>query len=43
MPPLAQDPGRRAAMALAARESVAGCGWSAIGDELLGHYRDVLR
>lgn len=36
------DPDRRAVMALAARDSVTGCGWSSIGDELLGHYRDVL-
>ncbi|KQC37362.1 glycosyl transferase [Frankia sp. ACN1ag] len=39
---LVSDPQRRATMALAARDSVAGCGWSAVGDELLGHYRDVL-
>lgn len=39
---LAGDPARRAVMARAAQESVAGCGWGAIGDELLGHYRDVL-
>ncbi|ABD11283.1 glycosyltransferase [Frankia casuarinae] len=39
---LTDDLPRRVAMGAAARESVAGCGWSAIGDELLGHYRDVL-
>jgi phosphatidylinositol alpha 1,6-mannosyltransferase len=32
----------RVAMGVAARDSVADCGWRAIGDELLGHYRDVL-
>jgi phosphatidylinositol alpha 1,6-mannosyltransferase len=32
----------RAAMGHEARASVADCGWRAIGDELLGHYRDVL-
>ncbi|CAO5254723.1 GDP-mannose-dependent alpha-mannosyltransferase [Frankia sp. AgKG'84/4] len=39
---LAADTARREAMGLAAYDSVAGCGWGAIGDELLGHYRDVL-
>lgn len=39
---LAADGAERGAMGLAARESVADCGWRAIGDELLGHYRDVL-
>lgn len=39
---LVADEPRRVAMGNAARESVAGCGWAAIGDELLGHYRDVV-
>jgi phosphatidylinositol alpha 1,6-mannosyltransferase len=39
---LVGDPATRAAMGLAARESVADCGWRAIGDELVGHYQDVL-
>ncbi|AEH09224.1 MULTISPECIES: glycosyltransferase family 4 protein [Protofrankia] len=38
---LVADTGRRTAMGLAARQSVSGCGWSAIGDELIGHYQDV--
>jgi phosphatidylinositol alpha 1,6-mannosyltransferase len=36
------DPELRGSMGTRARESVAGRGWNAIGDELLGHYRDVL-
>jgi phosphatidylinositol alpha 1,6-mannosyltransferase len=39
---LVTDGPARAAMGTAARESVADCDWRAIGDELLGHYRDVL-
>lgn len=39
---LVSDTGLRSELGLAARASVAGCGWTAIGDELLGHYRDVL-
>ncbi len=38
---LIADGERRVAMGAAARRSVAGCGWSAIGDELIGHYHDV--
>jgi phosphatidylinositol alpha 1,6-mannosyltransferase len=38
---LVSDKPLRAAMGRAGRESVAGCGWQAVGDELLGHYRDV--
>ncbi|WP_374403284.1 glycosyltransferase family 4 protein [Frankia sp. Cj3] len=38
---LLADGDRRRAMGAAARRSVAGCGWSAIGDELIGHYHDV--
>ncbi|WP_165485387.1 glycosyltransferase family 4 protein [Protofrankia symbiont of Coriaria ruscifolia] len=38
---LVADAGWRAAMGLAARQSVTGCGWNAIGDELIGHYQDV--
>ncbi|MBL7496429.1 glycosyltransferase family 1 protein [Frankia sp. CNm7] len=39
---LVEDGPGRAAMGELARASVADCGWRAIGDELLGHYRDVL-
>ncbi|OHV32174.1 glycosyl transferase [Parafrankia soli] len=39
---LVEDGELRARLASAARASVAGCDWYAIGDELLGHYRDVL-
>ncbi|WP_425560277.1 glycosyltransferase family 4 protein [Kineococcus glutinatus] len=39
---LAEDPVRRRRMAAAARASVAGRGWGAIGDELLRTYRSVL-
>ncbi len=38
---LVADTGLRTAMGAAARRSVDGCGWSAIGDELIGHYHDV--
>jgi len=39
---LVTDGAGRAVMGQEARASVADCGWRAIGDELLGHYRDVL-
>jgi phosphatidylinositol alpha 1,6-mannosyltransferase len=39
---LVADEALRTSMGVAARDSVAGRGWAAIGDELLGHYRDVL-
>jgi phosphatidylinositol alpha 1,6-mannosyltransferase len=38
---LVGDAALRRAMGVAGRESVAACGWAGIGDELLGHYRDV--
>jgi phosphatidylinositol alpha 1,6-mannosyltransferase len=38
---LAADPGRRAAMGAAAREKVLGRSWSALTDELIGHYYAV--
>jgi phosphatidylinositol alpha 1,6-mannosyltransferase len=38
---LIEDADLRRAMGVAGRESVAACGWAGIGDELLGHYRDV--
>ena len=39
---LAADPGLRARMAVAARRSVEGRTWTALGDELIGHYRSLL-
>jgi phosphatidylinositol alpha 1,6-mannosyltransferase len=39
---LAADTGRRARMGLAARVAVANRTWSALGDELIGHYRAAL-
>ncbi|MEU8240180.1 glycosyltransferase family 1 protein [Actinoplanes missouriensis] len=39
---LAADPSLRRAMGEAGRESVRGRSWSAIGDELLAHYRAVM-
>ncbi|QSB13798.1 glycosyltransferase [Natronosporangium hydrolyticum] len=39
---LRADPGRRDAYARAARESVAGRSWSAIGDLLLDHYYEAI-
>lgn len=40
---LAGDTAKRHAFAIAARESVATRTWRRLGDELLGHYRDVAR
>jgi phosphatidylinositol alpha 1,6-mannosyltransferase len=40
---LAGDPGLRAAQGRAARQRVLGRSWSALGDELIGHYDAVLR
>ncbi|MEV0133585.1 glycosyltransferase family 1 protein [Dactylosporangium sp. NPDC050688] len=39
---LAADTERRHAMGVAARVAVGSRSWSAVGDELIGHYRDVL-
>ncbi|MFB7505029.1 glycosyltransferase family 4 protein [Streptomyces broussonetiae] len=39
---LAADPERRAAYGLAARTMVEGRTWAAVGDQLIGHYGDVL-
>lgn len=39
---LAADPGRRARYGVAARAAVSRRSWSAIGDELIGHYQAVL-
>ncbi|MCU1512938.1 MAG: glycosyl transferase [Microbacteriaceae bacterium] len=39
---LVGDHAKRAAFALAARDSVAHRTWTRLGDELLGHYRDVI-
>ncbi|WP_198144256.1 glycosyltransferase family 1 protein [Frankia sp. EUN1f] len=39
---LVEDAELRTRLSTAARASVAGCTWHAIGEELLGHYRDVL-
>ncbi|MFE9691476.1 glycosyltransferase family 4 protein [Micromonospora sp. NPDC005806] len=39
---LAADPARRAAYGLAARAAVSRRSWSAVGDELIGHYEAVL-
>ncbi|MGW5129451.1 glycosyltransferase family 1 protein, partial [Streptomyces sp. NPDC004069] len=38
----AADPSRRAAFAAAGRSAVEGRTWAAVGDQLLGHYEDVL-
>lgn len=40
---LAGDPGLRARMGEAGRREVLPRSWSALGDALLGHYRDVIR
>jgi phosphatidylinositol alpha 1,6-mannosyltransferase len=40
---LAADPARRAGAGLAARQRVLGRSWSALTDELVGHYAAVLR
>lgn len=39
---LAGDPGRRAAYGAAGRAAIEGRSWSAVGDELIGHYRAVM-
>lgn len=39
---LAADPARRSGYGLAARAAVSRRSWSAVGDELVGHYRAVL-
>lgn len=39
---LAGDAAKRRAFSVAAREAVARRSWSAIGDELLGHYREAI-
>ena len=39
---LVRDPAMRAAMGRAARQKVAGRTWPALGDELIGHYAEVL-
>ncbi|WP_086723394.1 glycosyltransferase family 4 protein [Streptomyces carpinensis] len=39
---LAADPARRAAFGTAGRAAVEGRTWAAVGDQLLGHYEDVL-
>jgi phosphatidylinositol alpha 1,6-mannosyltransferase len=39
---LVRDPAMRAAMGLAARQKVAGRTWPVLGDELIGHYAEVL-
>ncbi|MDG9719593.1 glycosyltransferase family 1 protein [Streptomyces sp. DH24] len=39
---LAADPGRRAAYGAAGRAMVEGRTWAAVGDQLIGHYADVL-
>jgi phosphatidylinositol alpha 1,6-mannosyltransferase len=39
---LAVDPVRRAAYGAAARDAVEGRSWSAVGDELIGHYHEAL-
>ena len=39
---LAADPGLRAAYGAAARAMVEGRTWAAVGDQLIGHYADVL-
>ena len=40
---LAADPGLRARQGRAARQRVLGRSWSALGDELIGHYEAVLK
>jgi phosphatidylinositol alpha 1,6-mannosyltransferase len=40
---LAADPGLRARQGRAARQRVLGRTWTALGDELIGHYETVLR
>ncbi|SDN01369.1 glycosyltransferase family 4 protein [Streptomyces wuyuanensis] len=40
---LAADPARRRAYGRAARATVEGRTWAAVGDQLLGHYTEVLR
>ncbi|NYD65823.1 glycosyltransferase [Agromyces atrinae] len=39
---LAGDAAKRAAFAVAARESVAGRSWESLGDELVGHYAEAV-
>ncbi len=39
---MAADPGLRAAFGAAARATVEGRTWAAVGDQLVGHYEDVL-
>jgi len=39
---LVRDPAMRAAMGRAARQKVAGRTWAVLGDELIGHYAEVL-
>ncbi|MDW4904352.1 glycosyltransferase family 1 protein [Streptomyces sp. ADMS] len=39
---LARDPGLRAAYGAAARATVEGRTWAAVGDQLVGHYADIL-
>jgi phosphatidylinositol alpha 1,6-mannosyltransferase len=38
---LAADPAKRAAFGAAGRRAIEGRSWSAVGDELIGHYADV--
>jgi phosphatidylinositol alpha 1,6-mannosyltransferase len=38
---LAGDPAKRAAFGAAGRQAIEGRSWSAVGDELIGHYRAV--
>jgi phosphatidylinositol alpha 1,6-mannosyltransferase len=40
---LAGDPAMRAAMGQAGRQQVTGHTWPALGDELIGHYAEILR
>jgi phosphatidylinositol alpha 1,6-mannosyltransferase len=40
---LAADPGLRASQGRAARQRVLGRTWTALGEELIGHYEEVLR
>jgi phosphatidylinositol alpha 1,6-mannosyltransferase len=39
---LVADPGRRAAYGVAGRAAIEGRSWSAVGDELIGHYHAVM-